>query len=277
MAQQSRRTRVLLVDDEPTIRMTLPQILEMHGFDVTSSGTVPEALDAISRQSFEVLLADLNIGQPGDGFTVVSAMRRTHPDAVTIIITGYPAFETALEAIRNQVDDYIVKPADIPGLIRVIEERLSGPRPIASVVNKRVRMILKEQQKAIVEEWLQAVKADPDLNTVAISDKARKNQIPAFLDALVETLHPHTETLSPQVIRECSKHGATRCQEGYTVSQLMKEARHLRRIIGTTVQQHLLSVDISHLLSDMIQVGENFDLALRVSVEGFLEAEKKAV
>jgi ActR/RegA family two-component response regulator len=257
--------------------MTLPQILEMHGFDVTSSGTVPEALDAISRQSFEVLLADLNIGQPGDGFTVVSAMRRTHPDAVTIIITGYPAFETALEAIRNQVDDYIVKPADIPGLIRVIEERLSGPRPIASVVNKRVRMILKEQQKAIVEEWLQTVKADPDLNTVVISDKARKNQIPAFLDALVETLQPHTETLSPQVIRECSKHGAARCHEGYTVSQLMKEARHLRRIIGTTVQQHLLSVDISHLLSDMIQVGENFDLALRVSVEGFLEEERKAV
>jgi YesN/AraC family two-component response regulator len=42
-------------------------------------------------------------------------MRRTKPDCVNLILTGYPAFETALEAIRNQVDDYIVKPAEIPG------------------------------------------------------------------------------------------------------------------------------------------------------------------
>ena len=276
MEQKSEQVRILLVDDEPTIRLTLPPILTMHGFAVVSAGTVPEALDAINHQSFGVLLADLNIGQPGDGFTVVSAMRRTQPTAVTIIITGYPAFETALEAIRNQVDDYIVKPADIPGLLRVIEDRLNGPRPIASVAHKRVRAILKEQQRIIVEQWLDAVKADPELNTIPISDRDRKNQIPSFLDALVETLQTHSESLSPQVIRDCRKHGAARHRQGYSISQLMKEARHLRRIIGTTVQQHLLAVDISHLLSDLIQVGDNFDLALRVSVEGFLAEEQKA-
>ncbi len=277
MAQRSGLVRVLLVDDEPTIRITLPQILEMHGFQVTSAGTVPEALDAIARQSFDVLLADLNIGQPGDGFTVVSAMRRTQPRAVTIIITGYPAFETALEAIRNQVDDYIVKPADIQSLIRCIEQRLSGPpRPIASAAHKRVRTILKEQQRAIVEQWLQAVKDDPELNSIRISERDRKNEIPAFLSALVDTLQNQPETLSPQVIRDCRKHGAARHRQGYAISQLMKEARHLRRVIGITVQQHLLAVDISHLLSDLIQIGDNFDLALRVSVEGFLAEEKKA-
>ena len=78
-------------------------------------------MQKITTETFDVLLSDLNIGNPGDGLTVVSAMRRTQPEAVTMILTGYPAFETALEAIRQQVDDYIVKPADVPALVRAIE------------------------------------------------------------------------------------------------------------------------------------------------------------
>jgi DNA-binding NtrC family response regulator len=109
--------RVLFVDDEESIRATLPLMLQEHGFAVTSAGTVPEALRLVSQEKFDVLIADLNVGNPGDGFTVVSAMRRTQPDAVTFILTGYPAFETALEAIRQQVDDYLVKPTDIEPLV----------------------------------------------------------------------------------------------------------------------------------------------------------------
>src|SRR3954465_77012 len=118
-------TRVLFVDDEPGIRATLPAILDMHGFEVTTASSVPAALDFINKQSFDVLLSDLNIGEPGDGFTVVSAMRRVQPEAVTIIITGFPAFETALEAIRSQVDDYIVKPTDAQRLVSTIEQKLT--------------------------------------------------------------------------------------------------------------------------------------------------------
>ena len=54
------------------------------------------------------LLTDLNIGGPADGFILVSAMRRVQCKAATFILTGYPDFQTALEAIRKQVDDYFV-------------------------------------------------------------------------------------------------------------------------------------------------------------------------
>src|SRR4051812_41551871 len=104
------KPRLLFVDDEASIRLTLPALLEMHGFEVTSCASVAEALTCMQKGQFDVLLSDLNIGEAGDGFTVVSAMRRSQPNAVTIIITGYPAFETALQAIRRQVDDYVVKP-----------------------------------------------------------------------------------------------------------------------------------------------------------------------
>ena len=90
------------------------------------SSPPPVAFELISEQRFEVLIADLNIGSPGDGFTIVSAMRRTQPEAVTLILTGYPAFETALEAIRRQVDEYLTKPTDIDLLVTTIR---SSRRP----------------------------------------------------------------------------------------------------------------------------------------------------
>ncbi len=107
--------------------LTLPEILRQHGFEVAVAATVPEALKIISTENFEVLLSDLNIGEPGDGFTVVSAMRRIQPSATTIILTGYPAFESALRAIQSQVDDYLVKPADIASLVGKIRGKAGEP------------------------------------------------------------------------------------------------------------------------------------------------------
>jgi len=121
--------RVLFVDDEPGVRITMPQILRRHGLSVRAVGTVNHALAEITSAQFDVLISDLNIGQPGDGFMVVNAMRSTQPNCVTLILTGYPGLETALEAIRNQVDDYLIKPADVPTLVSLIEKKLQQHKP----------------------------------------------------------------------------------------------------------------------------------------------------
>src|SRR5437660_6086608 len=129
--------KLLFVDDEPTIRLTLATILEREGFEVKTAASVREALEVINKEVFDVLVADLNIGEPGDGFTVVSVMRRVQPDAVTFILTGYPDFESAIRAIRSQVDDYLTKPADIPSLVAALKHKLENPRPIRQFVAHR--------------------------------------------------------------------------------------------------------------------------------------------
>ena len=90
------RGRLLFVDDEPSIRATLPLILRSRGFDVTVAASVEEAIDTMRRQPFDILLSDLNISQPGDGFLVVRAIRELNPRCLVIILTGYPALETAV-------------------------------------------------------------------------------------------------------------------------------------------------------------------------------------
>jgi DNA-binding NtrC family response regulator len=117
--------RLLFVDDEEGIRTTLPTILERRGFDVRVAANVPEALSEIKNHQFDVLLSDLNIGEDGDGFTVIRAMRKAHPNCVAILLTGYPAFDSAVQAIEDEVDGYLVKPADINSLVSTIERKLS--------------------------------------------------------------------------------------------------------------------------------------------------------
>jgi DNA-binding response OmpR family regulator len=118
------RKSVLLVDDEPGIRVTMPLILRKHGFDVTVAGTVQEALDKIQNQNFDLLLCDLNIDRVGDGFIVIRAMRDANPLCVAIIVTGYPSLESAIEGIHHALDDYVVKPTITDALIATMRERL---------------------------------------------------------------------------------------------------------------------------------------------------------
>jgi DNA-binding NtrC family response regulator len=123
---ERRTSSILFVDDEPSIRLTLPPILEEQGFQVHVADSIPSALQQVSSQKFDVLLSDLNIDEPRDGFALVKAARAANPSCVIIILTGYPDFESAVEGINCNIDGYLVKPADIETLLTTIQERLAA-------------------------------------------------------------------------------------------------------------------------------------------------------
>jgi two-component system response regulator HydG len=123
---QSRR--VLAVDDDPIVSRTLVPILKQRGFDSVVAAKVSDALNLIENQVFDILVCDLNIAQPRDGFAIVTAMRRAQPHSVIVLLTGYPGFESAVEGIRQDVDDYFVKPVDYETLISTLEKRLVAKR-----------------------------------------------------------------------------------------------------------------------------------------------------
>jgi DNA-binding NtrC family response regulator len=120
--------RVLFADDERGIRETLPVILRRYGFLVTVVATIAHALQEVHSKEFDLLLCDLNIERESDGLDVVREMRKINPECVVLILTGYPAMDTAVEATRLGVDDYIAKPASADILVAMIGERLHGSR-----------------------------------------------------------------------------------------------------------------------------------------------------
>ena len=252
--------RLLFVDDEDVIRITLSTILSKYGFEVSTAATVAEALQKITSQTFDVLISDLNIGNPGDGLTVVSAMRRTQPHAVTMILTGYPAFETALEAIRQQVDDYIVKPADIPGLVNTIQSKLAPPAEKRHLPPpKRVAMVLQENEKRIAQLWLGLVERDDALSRVSLDKGQRLAYLKGILDEVIGSAQSYTGEATVRYPSASRASNRVRDLEGYTPVMMLSEFCLLRRVLAQVVQENLLAVNLSYLVPDLALVNESLD------------------
>jgi YesN/AraC family two-component response regulator len=264
-------TKLLFVDDEPTIRLTLPLILEMHEFEVKAAANVGDALALIQSEKFDVLLSDLNIGEPSDGFTVVSAMRRIQPDAITIIITGYPAFETALEAIRGQVDDYIVKPANTEELIDTIRQKLTNRTRYVPVTRQRVSEVVEKNIDGIVQRYVEKLRSRRDFPVDGLPDIEVRNGVPLVLQELVRDLQERDEDSSPAITEGAKEHGRLRCKQKFQLLQLVEEIRMLRNLVYQTIQENLLIIEVSALIPDMIRISDSLDARLRESVWAFLE------
>ena len=268
--------RVLFVDDEPGIRLTMPQTLEQHGFSVTAVGTVNEALAEIMSAQFDVLLSDLNIGQPSDGFTVVSAMRRTQPECVTLILTGYPGFETALQAIRSQADDYLIKPISIPTLLSLIEEKLKVRNPVKIAATKRIAEILRENTFEITQRALKEMKSDPLLGTLPVTDEQRVEHTPQVLEELATMLDSEEPNRTqPTTIDAAGLRGAKRYQFGYTSPLLATHVRLLERAIYDVIHEQLLSLNLSYFMFDLKRLNDSLGVQLEHSLKAFLDAEGK--
>ncbi len=143
--REKEAVRILFVDDDPNIFLTLPFILRQNGYDVTAVRTVSEALTQIKTAQFDVLISDLNLGQPGNGFSVVSEMHWAQPACSTFILTGSPDVDSVLEAMRSQVDDYLIKPAPIPRLLSMLERKLQNPKPSTGAATRRISQVLREK------------------------------------------------------------------------------------------------------------------------------------
>ena len=119
------RKRLLFVDDEPGIRHTLPVILRRYGFTVTVAATVEEALTEIEASFYDLLLCDLNLEREHDGFEVVRGVRKVNPNAVVIMLTAYPDIDSAVQGIREQIDDYVIKPSNPDVLVSILANNLA--------------------------------------------------------------------------------------------------------------------------------------------------------
>ncbi|HUP20686.1 MAG TPA: sigma-54 dependent transcriptional regulator [Gemmatimonadota bacterium] len=106
---QKSAIRVLVVDDEATLRETCVNVLRMQGFDLSSAGRGEEALDLIRRRDFDVMLIDLYMAQvPGIALLRAAIARR--PETIVVMMTGNPSVESNLSVLEAGAWDYLPKP-----------------------------------------------------------------------------------------------------------------------------------------------------------------------
>src|SRR5579864_1085624 len=266
--------RILFVDDEPSIRLTLPPVLQQAGFDVHVAESVGDAIFEINSHSFDALISDLNIAEEGDGFLVTTAMRHIQPNCATFILTGYPAFETALQAIHSQVDDYLVKPVEVNSLINTVTERLTSRFAKLPFPVKRLTTLLKENTASVVRNAVNTIKEYSKANGIPSSSELSRD-LTVFVEGLAEQLEEESSELNREVLRAAGEHGRTASQKkGASVASLACEFRFLEEALYDLVQSNLTSMDAgTTLVGDLRRLNRGLALLLEESLQGF---EKKS-
>lgn len=158
--------RVLIVDDEKNIRLTLSQALEAPGLDIATAVNGEEALARLAEKRFGLILLDLKM--PGmDGMEVLRRVRQAGPDVKVIIITAHGSIESAVEAMKLGAVDFIQKPfapAEIRELVTRVLDRDKVQTGKAEGYEQHIELAKKcigEQQFAAAEEHLRrAITAD---------------------------------------------------------------------------------------------------------------------
>jgi DNA-binding response OmpR family regulator len=277
--EQSVAHKVLLVDDDDAVRAMMNATLEHKGFDVVAAASVTEALRRITTESFDVLITDLHMPNPGDGFTVVTAMRHSQPDALTLLMSGYPDVQSAMAAILLEADEIIVKPFEVGRLAELVREKMLARKPAARVEKERVGAILQRCITAVVEDWLARVKQATELNHLALDDDERTGHLPKLVEDLVVRLSkPSATSKDSDAVSSAAAiaHGKLRYLQGYTPAMLVHESRILQVTLFGTLQSNLRFLDFSLLLPDVMTIADEVDAQLTQSMDSYMKVMQKS-
>ncbi len=120
VAKMSDRNRILIVDDDETVRRSYLRSLESISNNIEAASDGEEALQTMEQKPFDVVLLDMRM--PGqDGLSVLRTIKQKWPESEVVIITGYPTVASAKEAVRLGAFDYVAKPVGPQDVINVTD------------------------------------------------------------------------------------------------------------------------------------------------------------
>lgn len=151
-----KRTSVLIVDNDDDVRAMLQVALSRDEYDVVSAISPEDALRKLGVLTFEVVITDLRF-RNGDGIPLLREIQRRWPDTITIVLTAYPALESAVSALRAGAHDYLAKPCPSVEVRRSVQEGLAKRRGLA----RRLELMQALEKQLI--DGLRAIRGDMPL------------------------------------------------------------------------------------------------------------------
>jgi DNA-binding NtrC family response regulator len=115
--------KILVIDDDESVRKVLVTALEDEGYAVDTAETGGEAIRKSNANFYNLALVDIRLPDM-EGTRLLSEMKESTPKMVKIIVTGYPGLENAVDAVNRGADAYVVKPFKMENLLGTIKEQL---------------------------------------------------------------------------------------------------------------------------------------------------------
>jgi DNA-binding response OmpR family regulator len=269
-SQKTAPPRILLVQADSFEPSALSSAFERSGFEVVATSTVKQAVILLTAEEFSALICDLHIPAPGDGFTLVNAMRHFHPDAITMIMSHYPALRESMCALLPQADEILVTPIAPEHIVTLLKNRLREPKHHNVRVPEPVATVLERHSSSTISNWIGRVNGNKDLASVPLSNEGRTGHLPTLLRELVQRLRaPHVDEGQAKVSLAALAHGRVRSQQGYTAAMLVEESRILQVCIFKTLRTNLSALDLSLVLTDVMTIADEVDSQLRQTMASF--------
>jgi DNA-binding NtrC family response regulator len=144
--------RILVVDDDETIRTTMKAILEDEGYLVDLASTGEEAIQLTMKKTYNVALLDIRLPDM-EGVELLKLMRDSVPRTRKVMVTGYPSMQNAIAALNKSADAYLLKPIDIEKLLNLVKEQLESQenerkfseQKVAEFIESRVKEMSADQ------------------------------------------------------------------------------------------------------------------------------------
>src|SRR5688572_14328295 len=144
----NEKPRVLVVDDEKFIRDILADFLGMEGYVVRTADDGSSAVAELSRARYDMVISDLKMPRMG-GLELLKEVARTHPETLTVIMTGFGTVETAIDAMKQGAYDYILKPFKVEEIVHIVQRGLEKQRLAAENLRLREALSLYKVSEAI--------------------------------------------------------------------------------------------------------------------------------
>jgi DNA-binding NtrC family response regulator len=155
------KTRILVVDDDSDLRLTLCEYLESRNFTVSSARNGSEAVALLQsrKRTFDIIFTDLMMPPGPDGMEVLKAAKQLNPLSYVVVMTGYSSIETAIESIRCGAFDYLTKP------FKLAEIEIVANRILEYLIliddNKRLssKLALATEKSATIDSRLERIES----------------------------------------------------------------------------------------------------------------------
>src|ERR1051326_1787886 len=116
-------SKILVIDDEKSIRKTLREILEYENFKVDEAGDGAEGAAMAEKENYDIILCDIKMPKV-DGMETLDRILKAKPDVPIVMISGHGTIETAVEAVKKGAFDFIAKPLDLNRLLVTIRNAM---------------------------------------------------------------------------------------------------------------------------------------------------------
>jgi DNA-binding NtrC family response regulator len=145
----NNETRILIVDDDDTIRSTMKAILEDEGYEVDLAASGKEGVQKANETSYNIALLDIRLPDM-EGVELLKLMKPAVPRTRKIMVTGYPSTQNAIEALNKNADASLIKPVDIEKLLKTIEEQLKLQEDERNFSEQKVAEFIESRVKEII-------------------------------------------------------------------------------------------------------------------------------